>query len=235
AGLGREFKAYQLAAQLELLMTDKGSVNPPVPDLAEFWLKGDDNVQKLKEQLNALRRDVSFGDPFVVAQTYGKGKVVAVMSTVGKEWNDWAGGCAGSVLFMPFVWEMQNYLSSPGAEGNLTVGANLPQLEFNAEQFKGARLRLKRTFMKPKEEGKPIEEAHGDPQIGEEKDGKIPFQLTRHYQAGLYVSELFDDNVDEKTPIAKYAHVFNVDTAHEGRLARVNSDEVERELGNTPE
>src|SRR5207244_3711267 len=123
----------------------------------------------------------------------------------------------------------------PGAEGNLTVGTNLPQLEFNAEQFKGGRLRLTRTFMKPKDGEPVLEEPHGDPQIGEEKEGKIAFNLVRHYKSGLYISELFDDNVDEKTPIAKYAHVFNIDTAHEGRLTRVNSDEIERETGNTPE
>ena len=51
-------------------------------------------MQALKHELTTLRNAVNFGDPFIIQQTFGKGKVVAIMSTVGKDWNDWCGGCA---------------------------------------------------------------------------------------------------------------------------------------------
>jgi hypothetical protein len=229
ASLGREFKAYHLANQIEVLLNDKGSSNPPTPDMTRFWADGDEKVQSLKHALTSLREDVTYGDPFVITQNFGKGKVVAVMSTLGREWNDWAGGSTGSVLFMPFIWELQNYLSSPGEEGNLTVGTDL-QLLFDAEQFKTSRLKLVRHYRKT-DSGKPVETPHSD-QIGEvNKDGKIQFNLTKHLEPGLYVSELFDENAANKDkPIAVYAHTFNVDTKHEGRLQRVGSEELDREL-----
>jgi hypothetical protein len=231
ASLGREFKAYHLANQIEILLNDTAGSNPAAPDMRKFWNQGDEKVQSLKHALTSLREDVTYGDPFVVTQNFGKGKVVAVMSTLGRDWNDWAGGSTGSVLFMPFIWELQNYLSSPGEEGNLTVGTPLPPLLFDAEQFKASRLKLVRHYRKT-EPGKTYERApHGD-QLGEvNKDGKISFNLTKHLQPGLYISELFDENAANKDkPIAVYAHTFNVDTKHEGRLQRVGSEELDREL-----
>jgi hypothetical protein len=232
ASLGREYKAFHLANQIDVLMNDQGGGTPPGPNMTVFWSNGDEKVQALKHSLTSLREDVNYGDPFIITQGLGKGKVVAVMSTVGRDWNDWSGGSTGSVLFMPFIWELQNYLSSPGSEGNLTVGTDLPPLEFNAEQFKTARLKLVRQFRKT-EAGKPKTDVpHGDPQIGEvNKDGKIAFNLTKNLVPGLYVSELFDDNAaDKDKPIAVYAHTFNVDTRHEGKLQRVGSEELDREL-----
>ena len=232
ASLGREFKAYHLANQIEILLNDKGSSNPQTPDMTRFWSNADEKVQSLKHALTSLRQDVNYGDPFVISQNFGKGKVVAVMSTLGRDWNDWAGGSTGSVLFMPFIWELQNYLSSPGDEGNLTVGTDLPPLLFDAEQFKGSRLKLVRHFMKTDPDKKAERVPRGDPQLPEvNKEGKIPFNLTRNLEPGLYLSELFDENAaDKDKPIAVYAHTFNVDTIHEGRLQRVSSEELDREL-----
>ncbi len=227
--IGTDAKAYHIAAQIDILMNDRGGGGANAPDLTQFWDNSDPNVATLKRQLNDLRERVNFGDPFIVTQTYGKGKVVAVMSTVGKDWNDWCGGCTGSVVFPAFIWEMQNELSSPGAEANLTVGANLPPLTLDADQFRGVRLKLARYFMKTEPLKAAVKEAHGDVQVGEEKSGKIPFRLDKNYQPGLYLSELYDDANPER-PLAVYAHAFNVDTQREGQLQRVGSEELKREL-----
>jgi hypothetical protein len=229
---GVEYKAYHLADQIDLLLKDAGSkdTDDPRPDMIDFFTKSDDDVQALKAQLISLREDVRYGDAFVVAQTYGKGRVVAVMSTLGKEWNEWAGGPAGSVLFMPFIWEMQNFLSSPGKEGNLTVGTNLPPLMLDAKAFEGVQLKMIRKRMKSEHEAKATEVDH-DAQFGKPVDGKIPFFFTNHREPGLYISELID--VAEPTkPIARFGHVFNVDTAREGQLQRVSSDDLESGLVN---
>jgi len=202
--------------------------------MPRFWAYSGDKgeVQSLRHALTSLRDDVQYGDPFIIAQNFGKGKVVAVMTTVGKDWNKWAGGSTGSVVFMPFIWELQNYLSSPGSEGNLTVGTDLPPLLFDAEQFKASRLKLVRHYMKTEPGKAAVRVPRGDPQIPDaNKDGKLPFQLTKNFEPGVYLSELFDDNAaDKDRPIAVYAHAFNVDTYREGRLQRVGSEELDREL-----
>ena len=226
---GREFKAYHLAEEIEKLLTDKGQKGV-VPDMSEFWASPDPNIQTLQGQLTRLREQVHYGDPFVVAQTYGKGRVVAVMSTAGKDWNKWSGGSLAEPTYPMFVVEMQNWLSSPGEEGNLTVGTNL-ELTLDAEPFQGKRLKLVRNYWKTEpglkaipEEKKRTEE-RGEPN----ENGKIVFAMTKHDVPGLYTSELFEDDAAAK-PIAKFAHAFNVDTLREGQLQRVGSEDLERDL-----
>jgi hypothetical protein len=228
--LGKEFKAYHLANQIDALMNDKGNPNakPPVPAMTAFWENPDARVRLLKDELANLREAVNYGDPFVITHTFGKGKVVAVLSTVGKEWNDWAGGSAASVLFTPFIWEMQNYLSSPGADANLTVGTNLP-LTLNAKQFEGKQLKLVREFMKTKP-GVPAEAKEIDKQFGKPDNDQIVFNMTNNREPGLYISKLYDENTPEKGPLSVFAHAFNVDTPNEGQLQRIGSEELERDL-----
>jgi hypothetical protein len=227
---GSEAKAHQLAARIDALLTDKG--NPQIkdgpPDLTVLWDNGDPKVRSVKRDLENLRDEVRFGDAFMVIQDFGKGKVLAVMSTAGKDWNDWGGGSASSVLYAPFVWETQNYLSSSGSGANLTVGTKL-DYHVDAEQFRGSQLRLERFFMKP-ETGKPaIKVDHSGASVPEGK-GILTFKLDRHDQPGLYLSQLIDLNAPGKMPIATFSHVFNVDTIREGDMQRVSTDDLEREL-----
>jgi len=227
---GSDLKAHQLAARIDALLTDKG--NPQIkdgpPDLTVLWDNGDSKVRSVKRDLENLRDEVRFGDAFMVVQDFGKGKVLAVMSTAGKDWNDWGGGSASSVLYAPFVWETQNFLSSSGSGANLTVGTKI-DFSIDAEQFRGTQLRLDRFFMRA-ESGKPSEKVKHSEDRGEEKSGVIPFELKKHLKPGLYISELFDDNAPGKAPIVTFSHVFNVDTAREGDMQRVSTDDLEREL-----
>ena len=227
---GSEARAYHLANKIDFFLTDKGSTQQKelFPDMTEFWASSNDKVQSLKRELTNLRDQVSYGDAFIVAQNFGKGKVVAVMSTAGKDWNDWAGGSAASVLYPTFVWEMQNYLTSQGSEANLSVGANI-ELALDAEQFKGAQLKMIRHFMKPQTE-KPSERVKAGEQFGREDHGQIVFTMTKNLEPGLYISEVVDENAPDKPPITVLAHAFNVDTTSEGDLQRVGSEELDREL-----
>jgi hypothetical protein len=225
---GSEAKAYHLANQIDFLLNDKGGSGPNAPaSMTEFWANSDPDVQTLRRDLQSLRDRVNYGDPFVITETFGKGKVVAVMSTAGKDWNDWGGGSLSMALYQPFIWEMQNYLSSQGSEANLTVGSDI-NLQLDAEQFKGARLKLVRTFMKPKEGAPAVEVKIGEPE-SQEHDGQLHFKMTKNMEPGVYISRLVDDNAPDKA-LAILAHAFNVDTEREGDLTRVGSDELEREL-----
>lgn len=226
---GNVAKAYHLANLIDDLLKDKGMRQGKelTADLSEFWANSDAHVQALLVELRGLREQVNYGDPFVLTNNYKKGKVVAVLSTAGKDWNSWAGGSPATILFPAFIWEMQNYLSSPGSEGNLAVGSTV-DVELDAEQFKGSQLKMVRWFLKPSNEA-PSERVPLGEQFQREAGGQLVFTLTKNLTPGLYVSELIDETVGAK-PIATYGHAFNVETMHEGQLKRVGSDELDKDL-----
>ncbi|HZZ82620.1 MAG TPA: BatA domain-containing protein [Gemmataceae bacterium] len=223
---GSEAKAYQVAQQIDALFNDKGAVN-----MTDFWANGDPDVQTLRRDLKNLRERVNYGDPFIITQNFGKGKVVAVLSTAGKDWNDWGGGSGAQVLYPMFIWELQNYLSSQGSEANLAVGQDI-DLALDAELFRNVKLKLVRDFRKPSED-KPAASVKVSETVPNEHDGLLHFKMTKNTQPGVYISRLVDDNAPDKT-LAVYAHAFNVDTEREGDLQRVGSDEIDRDLDIRP-
>ena len=182
--VGSESKAFHLANQIDAFLKEKM--------LADFWASKEESVQTVQRQLKSLREDVQYGDPFVITQNFGKGKAVAVMSTAGKDWNDFAGGSAASVLYEIFIWELQNYLSSQGSEANLTVGTPI-DIAVDAGQFQGAQLKLVRHFLKTGENG-ARSVAHGEPQFGRPDGASIVFKLGKNNEPGVYLSELIDEN-----------------------------------------
>ena len=225
ANAGSEDKAYHLAGEIEAFFNDKGGKD--TANMIEFWANSDPDVQTLRRDLTGLRDRVNYGDPFVITQTFGKGKVVAVMSTAGKDWNDWGGGSLAQVLYQPFIWEMQNYLSSQGSEANLSVGTDI-DLYLDAQQFQSSRLKLVRTFKKPKDGAPAVDVKVSEPE-GQVHNGQIHFKMTKNTEPGVYISKLVDESAPEKA-LAIFAHAFNVDTEREGDLQRVSSDELERDF-----
>src|SRR5262249_42870341 len=114
---GSEKKAYHLADAIDAMLQDKGKEKDATefPNLTEFWASGEPKVSTLRKDAQDLRDQARYGDAFVVAGTFGKGKVTAVMTSAGKEWNEWGGGSDASVIYQPFIWESQNWLSSQGS------------------------------------------------------------------------------------------------------------------------
>lgn len=225
-------RAFQLANRIQALLTDRGSpqakLRDTFPDMTEFWANSDDKVLALKGSLERLRFQVNYGDPFVLSQSFGKGKVVAMMSTAGKDWNDWGGGSAASILYAPFIWELQNYLSSAGTDANLVVGAEDVKIELDADAMKGIQPKIVRHFKKAG--GKPAEDIKLGDVFPTTQENTLIFPLERNVQPGLYLSHLVDQNAPDKAPIATFAHVFNVDTAREGDLKRLSNDEMKQTL-----
>jgi hypothetical protein len=223
-----EKKAFHLAAAFEFLLQDQGKEKDRAdyPNLTEFWTNSDPKVRSLRDDIVKLAEQVKYGDPFIVLRQLGKGKVVAVMTTAGKEWNDWGGGSEASLLYQPFIWETQNYLSSQAADSYLTVGTPV-QIAVDAEQYKkpGRQLKMVRHFKKAIQ-GKPAQEILDSEQFGDQKQGELAFSFDRNLEPGLYVSQLIFEG--EKTPLAAWGHVFNVDTPREGKLLRVNSEDLDK-------
>ncbi|MCI0378878.1 MAG: BatA domain-containing protein [Gemmataceae bacterium] len=230
-----EKKAYILADALEKLLQDTGKEKErdEFPNLTEFWTYPDPKINTLREQAQSVLDDARYGDPFVIAGHYGKGKVVAVMTTAGKEWNDWGGGSDATLIYQPFIWEMQNYLSSQGSESNLTVGTPV-QVRVETEAFKqkgsAGGLKMTRVYNKA-EQGKPVKVTRDLEQFAQEDKGVATFHFEKNLEPGLYVASLnWGEASDRQIPLAVFGHVFNVDTAKEGALARVASDEVDRNV-----
>jgi Aerotolerance regulator N-terminal len=230
---GSAEKAFRLAAALDALLNDRGDENKRAdfPNLTEFWSLSavDPKLGTLREDVKSLRDLVLYGDPFVVAGRYGKGKVLAVMTTAGKEWNDWGGGSDASLIYQPFIWETVNYLSSQGSESNLTVGTRV-QIDVDTSRFKrNENLKLSRYFYKT-EQGKPAEVVLDSDQFGTQDKGVRSFVFDRTLDPGFYYSKLVDNNADRKVSLASWGHVFNVDTAAEGNLQRVSNEEMDRNI-----
>lgn len=230
-----EKKAYQLAKALSDLLTDKGreKQREEFPNLTEFWATSDPKVRSLKEDLTRLIDQVKYGDPFIVRGLHGKGKVVAVMSTAGKEWNDWAGGSDASFIYQPFIWELQNYLSSQGSESSLTVGTPV-QIVVDSDQYgkqKNRDFKMLRVYHTP-QHGKPAKLVKdAEVQVPADAKGLLTYIFDRSMLPGLYVSQLqFRDEAEGKAPLAAWGHVFNVNTPKEGKLQRVSYDEIDKNL-----
>jgi Aerotolerance regulator N-terminal len=228
---GSTEKAFRLAGALEALLTDRGDEQKRAdfPNLTEFWSTSDPKVRTLREDVKSLKDLVLYGDPFVVASRYGKGKVVAVMSTAGKEWNDWAGGSDASLVYQPFVWETVNYLSSQGSDANLTVGTRV-HIDVDTSRFKrNENLKLSRYYYRS-EQGKPAEKVLEGEQFGTLDKGVRSFVFDRTLEPGFYQSDLVDNNADRKVALASYGHVYNVDTVREGNLQRVSQEDIDRNI-----
>jgi hypothetical protein len=227
-----EKKGQHLAAALDDMLYDKGKEKERAdyPNLTEFWTNSDPKIRTLREDILKLREQVLYGDPFVISGQYGKGKVVAVMSTAGKEWNDWGGGSISSLLYQPFIWELQNYLSSQGSDAYLRVGTPV-QIAVDTEQYKqkNRQLKMVRYFMRT-QQGKPVQKVVDSEQFGDPKKGELVFTFEKNLEPGLYEAHLVYEDQKGDTSLAAWGHVFNVDTPREGKLLRVSREDLDKNL-----
>jgi hypothetical protein len=230
---GSEAKAFQLASALKNLLNDKGDTKNALeqPDLTKFWKSTDPKVRTLRQEVTAWYDTTQFGDPFVVARQFGKGRVAAVLSTAGKEWNEWGGGSLASALYEPFIWEMQNWLASQASGVNLLVGSPI-QLDVDAARLKKQgfnQVMMVRSFAKP-QLGQPLKVVNESPNFGSPGKGGLQiFRFERNFEPGFYLTQLVPQVGDKKQNLASWFHVFNVDTAHEGKLQRVSQEELNQQ------
>ncbi|MFO0969663.1 MAG: BatA domain-containing protein [Gemmataceae bacterium] len=233
-------KVYHLARPLNYMLTDPGAKkkeiekkdgkevereveDPEAPDMTELWSSSDPDVKALRQQILNLYDEFAYGDPFIIASRYGRGRVVVVLSSSGPRWSGWsvAGSPDNPTAFPVVLEELQKYLASQGSEATYTVGTDL-KLSVDTDVFKKRSLphqKVKRVFMKPVED-KPAEVVFKDDILGVEKEGSVSFSLPSVKEPGISVTELLDAR--EKEAIASVVHVFNVDALSEGALDRVS-------------
>jgi hypothetical protein len=228
---GSEHKSYELATVIDQILIEgesktkeKAWENANEEERVEELWRG--AMKDAKYVLQSFRDENRYGDPLIVASRFGQGRVVAVMTTLGKDWSGWAGGSKAMVVFQPFVWELQNYLSSQSSEENRAVGSEV-RIVTDAEPYRGKQVKAVRTFYPPREPGKDAVVVPLGDTFGVETKGELTFDFARHDKPGLYVTQLRPDDLEAgKPPAAVYAHVFNVDTVKEGNLERVERGQI---------
>lgn len=229
-----------LAIALENLLKDKGvQNNPDRPNLEEFWELSDAAIIKLRARVDKFRESVQMGDPLVVASRFGKGRVVAVLTSAGRSWNDWAAGGPASFTFPVIMLQMQKYLSSLGAEADLTVGMTrffeLDPNRYEAEM---------RCYFQPESKGNDAVKAEAsaeeapkatnlkdhDRQSGVESAGRLNFEFKKIREPGIYYFEMKQkpDMAGAPGKTETRAFAFNVDTTNESDLRRASKTDLER-------
>lgn len=230
-----------LANALEALLRDKGVAgNSERPNLEEFWELSDPAIVKLRVRVDKFRESVQLGDPLMISARVGKGRVVAVLTSAGRSWNDWAAGGPASFTFPVIVLQMQKYLSSLGAEADLSVGSTrffeLDPTRYEAEM---------RCWFQPESKGNDAVKAESegeeapakstnlkdhDRQSGVESSGRLHFEFKKIREPGIYYFEM-KQKPSEMSSVAKTetrAFAFNVDTANESDLRRAAKSDLER-------
>jgi hypothetical protein len=111
--------AFELASALDDMLSDAGDPDkkdPKRPNLRDgFWKLPEQ--RELRDQFSALLDAARIGDPLVVDKRFGKGRVVAVLTSAGTRWNDWAGGSFVSFTFPVFVIDLEKYLTGGEVKG----------------------------------------------------------------------------------------------------------------------
>ncbi len=248
---GNDKKLYELADALDKLLNDrgddeaaaKGAPSPtgkPRPERAnmtKFWdLPGNEN---LRNEISELLKTVRYGHPLVLASRFGRGRVVTVMTTAGKEWNDWAGGAEpASFSYPPMILEMQSYLTSLGSEANLTVGTRL-RLDLDGSQFAP---KVNRVYFRPHidEGGDPARGAAAGRSLAAEKKegteymardaktGRQVYVIDNCLEPGFYRFDLslLGGKAERSGGVEQRGYAFNVDTMREGDLHRVSREKL---------
>jgi hypothetical protein len=227
---------YPLAGALDQLLNDRGDPrNPQLPDLKKnFWDAGaDDN---LRAKITTLRDAAMFGDPLVMTKTYGKGEVVAFMTTAGKNWNDWAGGGMASPTYPVVMMNLQKYLTSSTDESSRNVGAPL-EIALDADSYTDRMAVSFQPAPKGYRDDDKDDNSDGKTQAletvaGKEDDKKVlHFSFPKTKQPGVYYVNVKGKAKasDLKEPQAyDEAYVYNVDTESEGNLKRATKDVLDR-------
>lgn len=89
-----------------------------------------DWVPPAQSSVRVLAR-VRNGDPLIVEHTYGKGRVVAVLTTAAPEWNNWG----RNPSFVVLALELQAYLGMPAEREEVLVGSPLRLVGLDAARY----------------------------------------------------------------------------------------------------
>jgi hypothetical protein len=231
---------YELANLLDTLLHDRGDPNDPGRiSLVELWEESEN--QKLRTRIDSVRQTVQLGDPLVIASQFGKGHVVAFMTSAGRNWCDWAGGSLASPTYPVVMLELQKFLTRGGGESDRILGTPLP-IELDSSRYDAKMRSFFQSEVRDSGPGKANagQTPGGTPglivlgeQLGSTSGGRVHFVFNGSWRngPGLYLFDLArlgeDGNPGGLSKTEQRAYVFNVDP-REGELRRAAKDDLER-------
>ncbi len=219
-----------LAAQYELIVdrVDKSPDLEPDIDHPVFRMFGGEGGKYLAEiatwRYYAVTRDWKPDDkstakviarlrnqaPLVIEHTFDNGgRVVAVLTTAGPSWNDWA----RHITYLVAIQELRNYLSPPVSEVSRLVGSPISET-LSADKY-DAKVTWKSANLEEHREMKITGEA-----------GQYDLPVPDISRAGIYELEL--NTRENKKELKTY--VFNV-APEEGDLALVSTEKLNAMYG----
>ena len=152
------------------------------------------------------------GAPLVVEQAYGKGRVVAFLTSAAPTWNNWA----KNPSFVVVMQDLQAYLCQRDAVGDgLMVG---DPLELTLDP---AKYRAQVRFVTPREGAAPNATADAAPNA----EGKLAVALSDTDVSGVYEARL--TRSDNSAETRRYA--YNVDPV-EGNLTALDKSQLAERL-----
>jgi Aerotolerance regulator N-terminal len=232
---------YELADALEALLKGKDptetgdqSKDRDAVRLADFWKLPE--YQTLYGRIDRFREDVRLGDPLVISELLGKGRVVAYLTTAGLAWNDWA----SNFTYPGMMVELQKFLTSGGGDSNRIVGT---PLDIDVDGVRHD-TRLRAFYQPESRDSGPAAEAPKTEEVaktggpvdrgeflGTETAGRVHFLFDGARKPGLYRFEIGLRNdkpgAEGENRADQKAYVFNVDPA-ESDLRRANRDGLEK-------
>jgi hypothetical protein len=222
---GSKVPAYKLADLVESMLVDRGKENErgEFPNLVEFWDLRDQNVQDVKQEAINLRKRLLYSSPLVLTKDFGRGRVVAWMTSPGKEWNHWA----TSPIYAPLIFELQNYLTSQSGDSGQLVGSPLVMTVDGKRFDQNKTLKIVRKFYKPALDNPEVLQATTERQ-GDKDSTRWTFKFDNSLEPGFYEARLlYGDANESATALGSWGQVFNVDTKSEGNLQRVSQEELD--------
>jgi hypothetical protein len=215
---------------IDALRHDHGADNDPLrPDMEVLWAHP--KMKALAAEFDEYRTTIEFGDPFVVARRYGKGRVCAVLTAAGTDthWNDWGKGLIG-MSYVTFLMDLQTWLISAGDDLNRTVGEAV-KVELDATRYQP---KMKMKFQrqrdldldkdKPDEEIKAIEYPEQSLPM---KDNLLTLDFRDTREPGVYTFEFFPNSKEAIGQSETRSYAFNLDTGKESDLRRASRERLE--------
>jgi len=218
------------------LMLDPGVKDDPNrPNMVELW--ANPKMRALKNDIDDFLKTVKYGDPLVVTRPYGKGRVLAFLTSAGtrSKWNEWASGLA-LWTYPVFIKQMQQYLISESDSRNRIVGTDLVLPELEAARYKPeVRVSFEPQpdpFAKPvgdKPVERPAVQVWPVQPLTKNSDDLYKPTLSNVDKPGVYTFEFFpvaDPGAKAETEVQAYA--FNIDSAAESDLNRAPKEALLR-------
>src|SRR5262249_24091283 len=100
----RADEMHKVGRGIEDMLNDKGEkpLEKGNVSLGEFWARPDREVKDRRDDLEEFRTKALYGSPLVLTRKYGKGNVVAFLTTAGTKWSGWSGGEKSGVCSFTF-------------------------------------------------------------------------------------------------------------------------------------